>query len=346
MKLLDPSDSQLSENGLRSKLSSAMRAARRALELKNPLPNKLKPDQISVENAGRVAKVSGTWYRGENCNFHPERKNLSEPDAIAKYVGHGWFPEAPFITKKDYITAFGSCFAHHVTKYLKANRYRVFGDDIPVSSYVIRCGEGMVNTAVIAQQFRWAYDEIEFDEELWHDKEGNASAYLNDVRLNTRKIFDQTNVFIITLGLSEVWYDKKSGEVFWRSIPRNIYNPDRHGFKILSVAENKKNLELIYDRVRKYRPDATLIFTLSPVPLVATFRPVSCITANSVSKAILRVAVDEFMREHEDKNLFYFPSYEIVQDFFRDDAFNDDLRHVRPDVVQTIMKAFHRAFLL
>jgi hypothetical protein len=109
--------------------------------------------------------------------------------------------------------------------------------------------------------------------------------------------------------------------------------------------KTRKNLELIYNRVRKYRPEASLIFTLSPVPLVATFRPVSCITANSVSKAILRVAVDEFMREHEDKNLYYFPSYEIVRDFYREDAFKDDLRHVRPEVVQTIMKTFHRAFL-
>jgi hypothetical protein len=345
MKLIDAED-DARNHGLRSKIKGAMRAARRALELKNPLPDKLKPDRISVENAGRVTKISGTWYRGENCNFHPARENLSEIDAVAKYVGQGWFPSQPFITKKDYITAFGSCFAHHVTKYLKDNRYRVFGDDMPVNSYVIRCGEGMVNTAVIAQQFRWAYDEIEFDQALWHDKEGNASEYLTEVRLNTRRIFDQTDVFIVTLGLSEVWYDKQSGEIFWRSIPRNVYDPSRHGFKILNVSENKSNLEIIYNRIRTRRPKATVIFTLSPVPLVATFRPVSCITANSVSKAILRVAVDEFMREHSDKDLYYFPSYEIVQDFYREDAFGDDLRHVRPEVVKTIMTTFHHGFLL
>ena len=35
------------------------------------------------------------------------------------------------------------------------------------------------------------------------------------------------------------------------------------------------------------------------VPLAATFRGVSCVTANAASKAILRVAVDELMREEE-----------------------------------------------
>jgi hypothetical protein len=37
------------------------------------------------------------------------------------------------------------------------------------------------------------------------------------------------------------------------------------------------------------------------VPLAATFRGVSCVTANAASKAILRVAVDELMREEEQQ---------------------------------------------
>ena len=37
------------------------------------------------------------------------------------------------------------------------------------------------------------------------------------------------------------------------------------------------------------------------VPLAATFRGVSCVTANAASKAILRVAVDELMREEEEE---------------------------------------------
>jgi hypothetical protein len=88
-----------------------------------------------------------------------------------------------------------------------------------------------------------------------------------------------------------------------------------------------------------------VIFTLSPVPLIATFRPVSCISANSVSKAVLRVAVDELMRENRaDDRLFYFPSFEIVTGYFRD-PYTRDNRHVRPRVVQTIMEAFARHYV-
>lgn len=85
---------------------------------------------------------------------------------------------------------------------------------------------------------------------------------------------------------------------------------------------------------------------MSPVPLAATFRPVSCITANSVSKASLRVAIDEVMREFAtDANLFYFPSYEIVTSYL-DDAMGVDLRHPRPETVDLIMQAFQNAFLI
>ena len=77
---------------------------------------------------------------------------------------------------------------------------------------------------------------------------------------------------------------------------------------------------------------------------MATFRPISCLTASSVSKAILRVAVDQLMRENpDDRALFYFPSYEIVKDFFVD-PYEEDNRHPTPEVVKFIMMTFERYF--
>lgn len=292
----------------------------------------------------RLADV--TWYRGEHCNFLPDREAMAEPEALAKYVGYGWLPAAPFITRTDPITTFGSCFAAHISTYLREAGYAIADLGRNRASYVIRCGEGMVNSAAIAQQFQWAYREKEFNEPLWYDKDGSAAGYEDNVRADTREIFARSNVFIITLGLSEVWYNKETGETFWRAIPKERFDPARHGFKVLSVDENKENLATAYRLIRQHRPDAAVIFTLSPVPLVATFRPVSCVTANSVSKASLRVAVDELMREHSsDRRLFYFPSYEIVKDVIVN-PYEEDRRHIRPEVVSTIMKLFAQHYLL
>jgi len=301
---------------------------------------------LGYEVNGRKLKADPTWYRGEHCNFLPDREALATSDALAKYVGFGWLPDAPFITKSDPITTFGSCFAAHISGYLIKSGYTIADLGRNRASYVIRCGEGMVNSAAIAQQLLWAYGEAEFNEPLWYNKDGTEARYEENVRLDTRAIFDRSNVFIITLGLSEVWYNKETAEIFWRAIPKSQFDPDRHGFKVLSAVENRSNLEAAYRLIRQHRPESAIIFTLSPVPLVATFRPVSCVTASSVSKASLRVAVDELMRDHsDDKRLFYYPSYEIVKDVIVD-AYEKDFRHIKPEVVSTIMKFFAQHYLV
>jgi hypothetical protein len=305
------------------------------------------PDILLVE-VGRDRYTEGReWYRGEHVNYMPSRTNLFERNAIDDYLLKGWLPEQPFISKDHYITAFGSCFAVNVSNYLLRRGYRVFDESSGhAAAYVIRCGEGMVNTFAVTQQFQWAYGEKEFDESLWFDESGREASYDARIRERTRAIFDKTDVFLITLGLSEVWYSKQTGDVFWRAIPRSKFDPSRHGFKVTTVAENLQNLNTIYRIIRERRPNACIIFTLSPVPLLATFRPVSCITANSVSKSILRVALDEFHRSHEpDKQLFYFPSFELVKDYFRD-PFRGDNRHVRGKVVDRIMDNFAKHYLV
>ncbi|OJI94898.1 GSCFA family protein [Planktotalea frisia] len=304
------------------------------------------PSLIYYQMAGKKRRAHGTWYRGESTNFHPMRDSLAEPDAVAKYVGAGWFPKDAFIDKNSYITAFGSCFAQEVTKYLKQNGYRVFGDDLNLEANIIRSGEGIVNSAAMLQQFQWAFELKRFGDDIWHLEDGEEASSSEEARMNIRRIFDKTDVFVFTLGLSEVWYDKEDGEVFWRAVPNRLFDEKRHGFKVMSVEENRSNLIELFKIIRKFRPEATVIFTLSPVPLAATFRPVSCITANSVSKASLRVAIDEVMREFAtDANLFYFPSYEIVTSYL-DDAMGVDLRHPRPETVDLIMQAFQNAFLI
>jgi hypothetical protein len=131
-----------------------------------------------------------------------------------------------------------------------------------------------------------------------------------------------------------------TGGVLWRAVPRDKYDPARHRFRVSSVEENRANIRVIYDLIRTYRPDAKVIFTLSPIPLVATFRPVSCITANSVSKGILRVALDDVLRDiGQEGHAFYWPSYEIVTDIF-DWQWMPDRRHVKVEVLDFIMTLF------
>lgn len=302
-----------------------------------------------------VQPAHPSWYRGETCHFNPTKAALHAARGLDEYILKGWLPAAPFVTRSMAITAFGSCFAENVSRWLMRQQYTTGNRlawaagsaDLNIyDSHVVRFGEGMVNTFALRQQFEWALEGRQFAEDLWFGSRGELAGYNEAARASTGTLFARSEVFIITLGLSEVWCNKHTGEVFWRAIPRERFDPAVHGFRVSTVAENYDNLCAVHRLIRRIHPTAAIVFTLSPVPLVGTFRPVSCITASSVSKAILRVAVDELMRAHaDDPHLYYWPSYEIVKEYCPD-PYLDDNRHPRPEVIDLIMRTFASHYLI
>ncbi len=164
--------------------------------------------------------------------------------------------------------------------------------------------------------------------------------------LATKAVLDETEVFIITLGLSEVWYDEQTGEVFMRAVPYDKFDPTRHKFRMATQSENLRNLFNISALLLKHRPTAHLIFTLSPIPLTATFRPMSALVASSASKANLRSALDEFFEWQHLRGLhYYFPSYDIVLNCFNH-QFMEDRRHVHRHVLDFVMAVFSRHYCI
>lgn len=307
--------------------------------------SRLGTGQLVFQTTTRHTREFRTWFRGEHTNFNPTLAQLLDAESARRFVLHGWAPEAPMIRPETQVTAFGSCFAANISEWLSSRHYNVVGDgEDAKSAYVVACGEGMVNSFVIRQQFEWAWEDRRFDQPLWHGYDAEDYGYDPVVQAETRRIFDETEFFILTFGLSEVWYDEPTGEVFWRTIPKDAYDPERHRFRVSTVAENKDNLHAIYRLIRRHRPDAKIMFTLSPIPLIATFRDDSCISANSVSKAVLRVAIDEVLREVGDEgHLYYWPSYEFVTEVFRS-PYRPDRRHPDDDVLTYIMMLFEQVW--
>lgn len=300
-----------------------------------------RPDLIYHRTFGKKIRAHASWYRDRNANYHPIDSNLTEINAVDKYVVHGWSPEEPFITKSSKITAFGSCFAAEITKYLHNKNYNVFGKDLNLNSYLIRMGEGLVNSASILGQIEWVLENKEPKNEIWLKN----SRLDTDLQNKVKEIIQQTDVFILTYGLSEVWYDKETNESFWNTVPKNLFDPDKHAFKILSPEENHFNILKACQLLKYYNPNCKIIVTLSPIPLAATFRPISCITANVVSKASLRWAIDKILREKipYDRSLYYFPSYEVIKEFLPKE-YEMDLRHPKPESIKFVMETFERNY--
>ena len=296
------------------------------------------------EQDGRVEKASYTFYRGEHTNFYPKDESLERPDFIQQYCMLGLAPAAPLFDSGSSIVAFGSCFASHISEYLFQLGYNVSTKRKNLA-YISNMGDGIVNTFAIRQQFEWAWDNRQPQVDLWHGYDAKALGYDEEVRLETRTLFDEAECFIITLGLSEVWCDAPTGEVFWRAVPKEHFDPSRHQFRVTTQRENLDNVRAIHAIIRAHRPDAKIVLTLSPIPLTATFRPISCLVADGASKAILRAALDEFFSEAQagDPNLYYFPSYEIALRCF-EAPYMEDRRHVHKHVLDLNMAVFERYY--
>ncbi|MCW0182928.1 MAG: GSCFA domain-containing protein, partial [Zavarzinia sp.] len=277
----------------------------------------------------------GTW---------PGELELLADRNLDAFAFNGLMPKQPFINADRTVIAFGSCFANNISRYLNSIGYNVATRRDAIA-YVSRMGDGIVNTYAIRQQFEWAWENRKPQVELWHDYKATEFGYDEGVRLRTKELFDMGDLFIITLGLSEVWYDEVTGEVFWRAVPADKYDPSRHKFRMIDQAESLANITAIYSLIRKHRPGARIVFTVSPIPLMATFRGKACIVASAVSKAILRSAMDEFLATAgaEDKDLFYFPAYEVITGSLHE-PFTMDLRHPMLHTILFNMKVFERHF--
>lgn len=298
---------------------------------------------LDIPSSTQVRHFHGSWYRGENTNFIPDKSDLMQPDAIYDYFMKGLVPAAPIISKQMSITAFGSCFAGHITDYLHAKGYNINGKHLNLQSHIVRFGEGIVNTFAILQQLEWGLLNKALPHDLWFSADKEIAVVSDEIRHETSDIIKNTEVFIFTLGLSEVWFDRKSGEALWRGVPASMFDPERHYFKQTSVSENKDNLVRIVEIIKASCPGSKIIFTLSPVPLMATFRPMPCLVANAVSKGTLRCALDEMLREACFDDVYYYPSYEFVLSSL-DNPYQDDNRHPRDEIVAILMETFEKYY--
>ncbi|MDQ6929850.1 MAG: GSCFA domain-containing protein [Candidatus Eremiobacteraeota bacterium] len=286
------------------------------------------------------------WFVGEHCNRYPLDRPLGPQDIL-----QGWMPSEKFIQEDTKVLAFGSCFAEYFIKFLTERGYNRW--QLPVEkhglsseSLLFSLGQTFENIFVVVQQLRWAFGEFTPESALWFTKDKNYFEATEERRENIRTSFVEVDVIVVTLGLSEVWFDAVANEPMWRPITSRLYDPKRHVFRSSTVAQTLAAL-FEFDRLaRTFLPDKKFILTLSPIPLLATFRDQSPVTANVASKAILKSAMDEFFSNAEICNrsrYYYFPSYELAFHLFAN-PFGADNRHVRPEVARTILHLFSELY--
>ncbi len=158
-------------------------------------------------------------------------------------------------------------------------------------------------------------------------------------------MFEELDIFVFTLGLTEAWRSTGDGAVFpiAPGVAGGVFNPERFEFVNFGAAEIVQDLKEFLAKLLGVNAHARVILTVSPVPLIATYEARHVLVSTTYSKSVLRVAAEELARS--SRNVTYFPSYEIiVGNFNRGRYFAPDLRSVTPAGVQHVMRMFFRHF--
>lgn len=280
--------------------------------------------------------------------------------------------EPPSMTGAEKFATAGSCFAQHIGRHVSTRGEDNFLDlevaplALPESEHgrfgygIYSCRYGNIYTT--RQLLQVAQEALGVRPRSPHVWEGDGRFYdavrpsVDPVGLESaelvrelrtkhlskvREMLEGLDVMIFTLGLTEAWVSTDDGTVFPNApgvVAGNMTdNPAM--FHNLSAAESVGEMNEFWQLVKSINPSARMILTVSPVPLIATASGKHVLAATMYSKSVLRVVAQEMADNHED--VFYFPSYEIVNSAQgRGYYFEPDLRSVNDRGVQYVMSHF------
>ena len=244
---------------------------------------------------------SAFWSKTHTINFDPR-----------KLVQAGIFQ----IDKEDKVVTAGSCFAANLVpflaqaglNYVRTEYVQSIYDEVPqeyLSYAKFSAGYGNIYTArQLLQLLLRCQGKFTPEEYVWQMGDLFIDPYRPGLRYvarsikefdiltrqhldATRSAFESCDVFIFTLGLTEGWCSKIDGAVF-PACPGTVageFVPERHEFHNYDINEVTTDLLSAIDELRILSPNARVILTVSPVPLVATASDNHVLVATTYSKS-------------------------------------------------------------
>ncbi|MCA7980252.1 GSCFA domain-containing protein [Burkholderia cepacia] len=325
-------------------------------------------ERIDPQGVVKRAPGKGNPYRGLP-DFHFWKRAVAEPamqdvDPVS--------PPRFTVARKQKVATAGSCFAQHIARTLSANGFnylvsetappeldaaqahaRNFGvfsaryGNVYTARQLLQLIQRVNGNFVPAEQ-HWVRDDGRLVDPFRPQIEPEGFADLDaltrsrDVHFAAVKaMFEQMDVFVFTLGLTEGWRSREDGAVYPLApgVAGGSMDPERYEFVNFTAGEVVADVQASLDLLRAINPAAKVILTVSPVPLIATFEPRHVLTSTTYSKSVLRVAADEIRAANA--HVEYFPSYEIITGAFTRGAyFEDDLRSVKEAGVAHVMRLF------
>jgi hypothetical protein len=160
-----------------------------------------------------------------------------------------------------------------------------------------------------------------------------------------RRLVEELDVFVFTLGLTEMWERIDDGTAFpvCPGCGAGTFDRDTYRFRNLTVRETIEDLEESIALIMDHNPSAKILLSVSPVPLIASYSQNHVLSATTYSKSVLRVAAEEVRNNHA--HVDYLPAYEIITGpQARGRYIAEDLRNVLEPGVARVMQCFFDTF--
>jgi len=242
-------------------------------------------------------------------------------------------PLAEGIDHSAKIFALGSCFAERISERLTRAKFRVSSNPFGVLFNPLSIAKSIERLATkcefLARDLHSGgegYYTFDAHSSLNGNSEAEALERLNEAVSQGTKSLNEADWVILTFGTA--WVYERNGTVVANCHKQPAKEFER---RRLSVEEIVKQYTSLFDGILHGKK---IILTVSPVRHLG-----DGLQENSVSKAILRLAVEQLCEQYE--NVHYFPSYEIVMDDLRDYRYYDeDLAHPSKMAVEYVWEQF------
>jgi len=282
----------------------------------------------------------------------PERNKTNRLEPICQPLYSPTFE----IKRNDKVFTLGSCFARNIENHMVDYGLDVvptrISSQIP-KKFALDQLRNLYSPISILNGLKWALSPDEmpdpreclietgdgewFDPMLHPPRSGHINEVMETSHLVSKNmaLISQCRIIVITLGLVECVFDKKTGR-YLNSIKTNVIQSDdyaRYEVHVMDLAEVLDSLEQIHNLLTEHlADDFKIMLSVSPVPLKITYRDMDVITANMYSKSLLRTAAETFSTNHN--NIDYLPIYESIIMSERKYTWEPDLIHVSDFMVK------------
>lgn len=239
------------------------------------------------------------------------------------------------IGHNDSILSLGSCFADNIASRLAAAKFQVTASPSGVlfnpesiASAIERYSRAAAPTAEELREGDEGWYSFDFHSSLSHSEREVALAQMQQAVEQGAEALAKAKVVIVTFGTAWVYRLKENGRVV-----ANCHKQHQSLFsrEMLSIEEIVERYAPLMEGVLAGKK---VIMTVSPIRHLS-----DGLEANSLSKAILRVAIDKLAERYD--NVHYFPSFELLNDDLRDYRFYaDDMTHPSAVAIDYIWERF------